>query len=80
MIIQVSNGAEVVMLSKEFLLEHFTETISNKLKHQVSEELTCRKHVREIVVLADYTVSITRGNAEENKRALLMEHLQAEHC
>ena len=32
------------------------------------------------MVLADYTVPITRGNAEENKRALLMEHLQAEHC
>ena len=43
------------MLSKDFLLEHFTETISNKLKHQVSEESTCRKRVREIVVLADYS-------------------------
>lgn len=34
--IQVSNGAEVVMLSKEFLLQHFSETIGNKLKKQVS--------------------------------------------
>lgn len=34
---QVSNGAEMVMLSKEFILQHFNETIRNKLKRQVDQ-------------------------------------------
>jgi CRP-like cAMP-binding protein len=33
----VSNGGEVVMLSKEFLLQHFNETMRNKLKRQITQ-------------------------------------------
>ena len=44
MIIQVSNGAEVVMLSKEFLLEHFTKTISNEGTKVQNPRRLCHVH------------------------------------
>ncbi|CAI8035624.1 Acid ceramidase [Geodia barretti] len=46
----VSNGAEVVMLSKEFLHLHFKETTRGKLKHQISpfpSQETMLKRIRE---------------------------------
>jgi CRP-like cAMP-binding protein len=46
----VSNGAEVVMLSKEFLHLHFKETTRGKLKHQISQfpsQETMLKRIRE---------------------------------